>query len=68
MKENVSEIERVHLADVKSEEMIKSEISVNPEFLNLKIGSKSSDELVIEQGLKKRKELCYSYSKNKLFL
>jgi type III restriction enzyme len=57
LKENVSEIEKVYLSDVKAEEMIKSEIAVNPEFLNLKIGSKSSDELVIEQALKKRKEL-----------
>ena len=57
LKENVSDIEKVYLSDVKAEEMIKSEIAVNPEFLNLKIWSKSSDELVIEQALKKRKEL-----------
>ena len=57
LKENVSEIERVHLSDVKVEEMIKSEISVNPEFLSMTIGAKSSDELVIEQALKKREEL-----------
>lgn len=54
---NASEIEKVYLADVKSEEMIKSEISVNPEFLTLKIDQESSDELVIEQALKKRCEL-----------
>lgn len=37
--------------------MIKSEISVNPEFLDLKIDQESSDELVIEQALKKRYDL-----------
>ncbi len=63
LKENVSEIEKVYLADVKAEEMIKSEIAVNPEFLNLKVDAKSSDELVIEQALKKRKELVKLYEK-----
>src|SRR3972149_2793222 len=43
--------------------MIKSEILVNPEFLDIKIGSKSSDEIVIEQGLKKREELVKMYKK-----
>ena len=57
LKENVSEIEKVYLADVKKEEMIKSEIAVNPEFLDLKVGSQSSDEIVIKQALKKREEL-----------
>ncbi|MEK6951750.1 MAG: DEAD/DEAH box helicase family protein [Nanoarchaeota archaeon] len=63
LKENVSEIEKVHLADVKAEEMIKSEISVNPEFLDIKIEDKSSDELVIGQALKKRGELEKLYKK-----
>lgn len=63
LKENVSEIEKIHLSDVKAEEMIKSEISVNPEFLNLKVGLRSSDELVIEQALKKREELAKLYQK-----
>ncbi len=63
LKENVSEIEKVHLADVKAEEMIKSEISVNPEFLNIKLENKSSDELVIGQALKKREELTKLYKK-----
>jgi len=53
----------VYLSDVKAEEMIKSEISVNPEFLNLKVDPKSSDELVIEQALKKREELAKLYQK-----
>jgi type III restriction enzyme len=63
LKEDVSEIERVRLSDVKAEEMIKSEIAVNPEFLNLKIGPRSADELVIEQALKKRHELKKFYEK-----
>lgn len=63
LKENVSEIEKVYLSDVKAEEMIKSEISVNPEFINLKVDSKSSDEIVIGQALKKRQELAEFYAK-----
>ena len=63
LNENVAEIERVSLSAVKAEEMIKSEIGVNPEFLSLKIGSKSSDELLIEQGLKKRQELAALFKK-----
>jgi type III restriction enzyme len=63
LKENVSEIEKVYLSDVKAEEMIKSEIAVNPEFLTLKIGPKSSDELVIEQALKKRQALKKAFEK-----
>jgi len=63
-KDIASEIEITRLSDVKAEEMIKSEISVNPEFLNMKVGSKSSDELVIEQALKKRKELAKMLEKN----
>jgi type III restriction enzyme len=61
LQEHVTEIARVRLSDVKAEEMIKSEIAVNPEFLSLKAGSKSSDELVIEQGLKKREELAKAF-------
>lgn len=63
LTENVSEIEKVRLTDVKAEEMIKSEISVNPEFLDIKVGLKSSDEIVIEQALKKREELLKMYKK-----
>src|SRR3989338_3909568 len=46
LTEKVAEIEKVRLSDVKAEEMIKSEISVNPEFLDIKVGTKSSDEIV----------------------
>jgi len=65
LTDNVSEIEKVRLSDVKAEEMIKSEILVNPEFLDIKIGSKSADEIVIEQGLKKREELLKMFKKER---
>ena len=61
--ENASGIEKVNLSEVKKEEMIKSEISVNPEFLGLKVGSKDSDTIVIEKALDKRKELVELYKK-----
>ena len=61
LKDSGSAIVKVPLTEVKDEEMIKTEISVNPEFLDLKIGAKSADELVIEQALKKRKELNEMY-------
>ena len=63
LKENIGGWVKVNLSDVKAEEMIKSEIAINPEFLDIKIGSKSSDELVIEQALKKREELAKLYDK-----
>jgi type III restriction enzyme len=63
LKENISGWVKVNLSDVKAEEMIKSEIAVNPEFLELKIGTKTSDEIVIEQALKKREELVKKYKK-----
>src|SRR3989338_8989514 len=63
LKENIGGWVKVNLSDVKAEEMIKSEIAVNPEFLDIKIGSKSSDELVIGQALNKRDELAKRYEK-----
>lgn len=63
LKESVSGIVKVNLSDVKEEEMIKTEISVNPEFMNLKVGSQSADELVIGQALKKREELAKMYKR-----
>lgn len=63
LKESVSGIVKVNLSDVKEEEMIKTEISVNPEFMNLKVGSQSADELVIRQALKKREELAKMYKR-----
>ena len=63
LEESAAEKEKVRLSDVKAEEMIKSEIAVNPEFLDVKIGTKSSDELVIEEALKKREELGKMFKK-----
>lgn len=60
---NVSSIIKINLTDVKEEEMIKSEISVNPEFLDIVVGERSSDELVIGEALKKREELARLYKK-----
>ena len=63
LTENIAEIEKVRLSDVKAEEMIKSEISVNPEFFDIKIGTQSSDEIVIAEALNKRSELVKMYKK-----
>ena len=63
LKDNIGAWVKVNLSDVKNEEMIKSEIAVNPEFLNLKVDTKSSDELVIEQALKKREGLAGMFRK-----
>jgi len=63
LTKNIAEIEKVRLSDVKAEEMIKSEIAVNPEFLDIKVGIKSSDEIVIEQALNKRLELAKMYKR-----
>lgn len=63
LNENIGGWVKVNLSDVKAEEMIKSEIAVNPEFMDMKLGTKSSDELVIGQALKKREELAKLYEK-----
>jgi len=61
--DNASDKEKVRLSDVKAEEMIKSEIAINPEFLDIKIGSQSADEIVIIEALKKREKLLEMYKK-----
>jgi type III restriction enzyme len=62
----VDEIVRVELADVKQEEMIKKEVSINPGFedykFNKKIADKAANEIVIEEALKKRMELMKKLS------
>lgn len=65
LKDTLSEIEIIDLDKVKAEEMIKSEIIVNPEFMNLKVRPESTDELIIGQSLKKREELRTLYKKEK---
>lgn len=61
LTEGIGGLVKVNLSDVKAEEMIKSEIAVNPEFMDIKIEAKSSDELVIEEALKKREGLLKFY-------
>lgn len=63
LREGADEMEKVRLSDVKAEEMIKSEIAVNPEFLDVEIKAQSADELVIGQALKKREELAKMYER-----
>ena len=63
LTEGIGGLVKVNLSDVKAEEMIKSEISVNPEFLEIRVDSKSSDELVIGEALKKREELSKFYER-----
>lgn len=63
LKENMGEFERVPLEEVKTAEMIKSEIAVNPEFSDIKVGSRSADELVIGQALSKREKLAKLFQK-----
>jgi type III restriction enzyme len=65
LQEDASEIEKIGLSAVKEEEMIKSEIAINPEFMKIKLDAKSATELVIEQALKKREELKKLYEKEK---
>jgi type III restriction enzyme len=43
--------------------MIKSEVSINPEFLGKKVGSKDFDTIIIEEALKKREQLKNLYQK-----
>jgi type III restriction enzyme len=63
LKDRTSDIAKISLNDVKDEEMIKTEINVNPEFSSIKITNKSATELVIEQALKKRNELKKMFEK-----
>ena len=56
---------KVRLDEVKSAEMIKKEISINPEFMKIKIDDKESDEVVITQGLRKREQLRTMYTREK---
>ena len=60
---DVDAICKVRLDDVIEEEMIKNEIQVNPEFLNIKVGAKSADDIVIEQALKQRELLKKGFQK-----
>ena len=57
------ETEHVTLNAVKEEQMIKSEITLNPEFNKKKINSQSATDMVLEQALKKREQLKKLYQK-----
>jgi type III restriction enzyme len=59
----VDAICKVRLEDVIDEEMIKNEILVNPEFLKIKVGAKSTDDIIIEQALKQREFLKKGFEK-----
>jgi type III restriction enzyme len=61
IREGVRETTSVYLEAVKEEQMIKSEVLVNPEFMKIKVGERSSDEIVIDEALKKRSELAKLY-------
>jgi type III restriction enzyme len=63
IKENIGGWITIDLGRVKAEEMIKSEIAVNPEFMGMEVGPKDSDTIVIEQALNKREELAKLYKK-----
>jgi len=65
LREHISSKIKVPLSDVKEEEMIKKEVSINPEFKKLKITSKNQDDSVIKQALEKREELLKLLKKEK---
>ena len=60
---NADENYKIRLEDVINEEMIKNEILINPKFLNIKIGYKDTDAIIIEQALKQREFLKKSFEK-----
>lgn len=66
LKDNVSGIVKVNLDDVKDEEMIKTEVSINPEFKKKKVNNETSDELTIKAAILKRKTLEINFKKLKV--
>ena len=66
LQDLMSELVRIDLPVVKEEEMIKSEIQVNPGFSNAEFGSQSTDEFVISQALEKREKLRRLYRLEKV--
>jgi type III restriction enzyme len=63
LQDLMSEIVKVDLVAVKDEEMIKSEITVNPGFADAELGSQSTDEFVISEALNKREKLARQYKR-----
>ncbi len=60
---NISRIVEVDFKKVQEEGMIKKEVTINPEIDKIKVGGKSTDDIVIDSALKKRRELVKAYAK-----
>jgi len=60
---SVSRIVEVDFKKVQEEGMIKKEITINQEIGKIKVSGKSTDDVVIDSALKKRKELIKLYRK-----
>lgn len=60
---NISSIIEVDFKKVQEEGMIKKEITINPEIYKIKVGGKSTDDIVIDSALKKRKDLINAYGR-----
>jgi len=60
---DLSRIVEVDFKKVQEEGMIKKEVTINPEIDKIKVGGKSTDDIVIDSALKKRKELKKFYEK-----
>lgn len=60
---DLSRIVEVDFNKVREEGMIKKEIAINPEIDKIKVGGKSTDDIVIDSALKKRKDLVKAYAK-----
>ena len=54
ISKNYDDYVTIPLAEVKAEQMIKSEVSVNPDFMGLEVGEKSSDEILLESAINTR--------------
>ncbi|MDP3947750.1 MAG: DEAD/DEAH box helicase family protein [bacterium] len=60
---DLSRIVEVDFKKVQEEGMIKKEVTINPEIDKIKVSGKSTDDIVIDSALKKRKELKKLYEK-----
>ncbi len=60
---DLSRIVEVDFKKVQEEGMIKKEVTINPEIDKIKVSGKSTDDIVIDTALKKRKELRKLYEK-----
>ena len=60
---DLSRMVEVDFKKVQEEGMIKKEIAINPEINKIKVGGKSTDDIVIDSALKKRMDLVKAYAK-----